>query len=474
MTLGTNPKVWSILTVTALVTLLCGFSWAQDDSKPLGLAGEWEAITPGPQGDVSHLLKIVETDGQWTGQITGPTGETKDVKNLRVTGNRIKFTIPIPKFNSEANFSGTLNPANDTLAATIEVAQMPGKQELLYNRRETSVKTEDGVERYLVGSGPEGIWFGEVRTADGEYQQVSLTIREDNGEYIITLEDPFVNSVRGQDIKVTETYISFTFRPVGSDYPSHFSGSYIAADDRLTGSFSQRGVSRFIKFHRDPTTIILGKTKDGQIILPARIRHLHNFAVTGRLSYWAAMHMVKDETYNINSITTGQLNFDLSGRWFAMDNFSIFARYYKGGLGFSDEESKLAPFQSLGLNSDSTMKLNGWEFGVTGYLGNAISESMKFNPYLTASFGKATWEVNSSGSGSDIIAIDDRPLEGKDWAAGFGIGTEYEINSSFNLEFEWMWRYFMTEDEFTWVNVDEHWTNTHAWALSLGVTYMFF
>ncbi len=380
MTLGTNPKVWSILTVAVLATVICGASWAQDDAE---LKGEGGASA-------------------------------------------------------------------------------------------TSAESEDVVKKYLVGSGPEGVWLGRVRAPDGEETLVTLTLENETGEYTATLEDPFVDVVHGQNVKVTDTLISFTFRPTGSDYPSHFTGTYIAADDRVSGSFSQRGVSRFVKFHRDPTTVSLGTTPDGQIIVPARVRHQHNLGLTGRLSYWAAIHMVKDETYNMNAITTSKLNFDGSIRYWIMDAFSVFARGYRGSLGFTDDAEKLAPFEGMGLNGESTMKLDGWEFGVTGYLGNAINETSRFNPYMTAVGGKVNWEVNAKERGSEIIEIDEDPIQGKDWAFGLGLGTEYELTPNFNLEFEWMWRYFKTENSMIWKNVDEDWSNTHAWALSFGVTYLFF
>ncbi len=333
---------------------------------------------------------------------------------------------------------------------------------------------EDIGKKYTVGSGPAGIWFGRVRSPDGEETQVTLTIDNESGDYVITLEDPFVDTVRGENVKVNDTMISFTFRPTGADYPSHFTGTYIAADDRVSGSFSQRGASRFVKFRRDPSTVILGLTKDGEIIEPQRVRHLHRFAVTGRLSYWAAMHMVKDETYTINNLTTSKLNFDGALRWHARDAFAIYARYYKGNQGFTDDAAKLAPFEAYGLTSDSNLKLDGWEFGLTGYFGNIFSEDSRFNPYMTAAVGKVSWEVTTGDRGTDLVSIDDDPLKGKDLSAGFGFGTEYELSTTFNLEFEWMWRYFATADETIWVNTDEQWNNTNTWALSFGLTYLFF
>ncbi len=471
MTLGTNPKVWSILVFAILATMICGTSWAQEDT---GFEGEWEATTQSRDGQVTVILELKNDDDVWSGKITGPSGKSTNAENIRITGNRIKFSFGSTQMNITVSFSGTLDSDTDILSANLAAPNMPSPPELQYHRRMTSAQSEDGGKKFLVGSGPEGIWHGRVRAPDGEETQVILTLDNETSDYVITLEDPFVGSVTGQDIKVTDTLISFTFRPPGSDYPSHFTGTYVAADDRVSGSFSQRGVSRFVKFKRDPATIMLGTTADGQIIEPARKRHQHKFGVTGRLSYWPALHMVKDETYNLNSITTGQLNFDLGARYHLMDAFAVYVRAFRGGLSFSDDEVKLSPFAGYGLTSESTMKLDGWEFGFTGYMGNIFNEDSHFNPFMTASMGKTNWEVNSSGRGSDVIVIDEDPLKGKDWAFGIGFGTEYELTNNINLEIEWMWRYFKTQDDTVWVNTDEVWSNTNAWALSFGATYMFF
>lgn len=472
MTLGTNPKVWSIFAVALMATVFCSVALAQEDMDP---SGKWEATVPTPQGDQTVLLTLDGTDGQWSGQLTGRTGEAKDLTGVRVNGNRVQFKFPVDGMDFEASFSGTLGEDGESLAGTISVPNFDQKQELLFHRSKTSVEGDDGIKKYRVGSGPAGVWVGRVRNADGDDTDVTLTVDStDSGDYIITLEDAFVESVRGENVKVTDSSVAFTFRPQGAPYPSHFTGTYIAADDRVSGSFSQRGASRFVKFERDPTTVILGIGPDGEIIEPARTRHQHRFGVTARMSYWAALHMVKDETYNINCMTTGQFNYDGALRWYAMDGFAIHGRIYHGGFGITDDPKKLERFAPIGLNENSTMKMDGWEFGITGYFGNIIKESSHFNPFMTAVAGKASWEVYEGDRGSDVVAIEDQPLSGKDWAFGFGLGTEYELSSSWNLEFEWMWRYFMTEDKTIWPNVDEDWSNTHAWALSLGVTYLFF
>lgn len=472
MALGINPKVWSIIAVAALATFFSGAALAQDE---VSLAGEWETKVTNPmnQEENTVILTLEENEGRWTGKVSNDRGETEELRSVRISGNRVQFKFPENEMNIDVSYSGTLDAESGHILGNVQTPM--GDQEMNFHRRVTSVQGEDGPKKYAVGSGPAGVWLGKVKMPDGEDQIVKLTLdSDDQGEAFAILEDPFVDSVRGEDVDITDTMVSFTYRPAGQPYPSHFTGSYIAADDRLTGSFSQRGASRFVKFRRDPETTVLGFTDDGQAIEPARTRHQHAFAVNGRLSYWVALHMVKDETYNLNSITTSRLGFDGSLRWFATDAFALFGRFYRGGLGFTDDAAKLANHADKDLTSESTLNLNGWEFGATGYLGNIINESSRFNPYMTAVAGKASWEVNAEGRGSDILAIDQEPLEGTDWAFGFGLGTEYEMSPSLNLEFEWMWRYFATADEFIWEDTENDWTNTHAWTLSAGVTYMFF
>lgn len=475
MALGMNPKVWSIVLIAALVTVFSGFALAQEEGDAPTPAGEWETTVTNPrnQAEVKIILVLEEVDGKWTGTLSNGQGEAEDLQRVRVNDNRVQFAFPANEMNLDASYSGSLDPESGQLLGNVETPM--GDQEMNFHRRVTSVKGEDGQKKYAIGSGPAGVWLGKVRMPDGEEQTVRLTLDSDKqGDPYAILEDPFVNEVHGEDVKITDTMISFTYRPDGQRYPSNFTGSYVAADDRLTGSFSQRGASRFVKFSRDPETTVLGFTDDGQIIEPARIRHQHNLAVTGRVTHWLALHMVKDDSYTLNNMTTSRLGLDGSLRYFPRDAVSIFARYFRGGFGMTDDEEKLGNHAATGVSSESSLNLSGWEFGVTGYLGNIINESSRFNPYMTAAVGQASWEVNAEGRGSDILAIDDDPLEGSDWVAGFGLGTEYEMSPSFNLEFEWMWRYFATEDEFTWPDTENDWSNTHAWTLSLGATYLFF
>jgi hypothetical protein len=471
MTLGSNPKVWSILTIVALTTVFCGVSLGQEEIDP---AGKWEMTVPGPNGDMTIFLTLENNDGDWSGTIENPLTGSIPLQGIKISGNSVKFDYMSKRTDSKVTYTGSVDAETGLLSGNFSAAGASQKQPAKFYRSKDSIEGEDGAKKYRVGSGPEGIWHGKVRSPDGEDTQVILTLDNENGDYIATLEDPFVDLVRGENVQVTNTMISFTFRPDGAQFPSHFTGTYVAAEDRVTGSFSQRGVSRFVKFHRDPATVILGFTPDGEIIEPARVRHQHNFGVNARLSYWVAVHMVKDEVYNMNSITAHQLNFDGALRWHALDAFAIYVRGYRGGFGFTDNSYKIEPFTEYGLTSNSSITMDGWEVGITGYFGNILNEDSRFNPYMTAAAGQVVWEVNEGERGSAVISIDDKKLRAVDLAVGFGLGTEYELSRSFNLEFEWMWRIFLTKDETRWANANEIWGDTHAWALSLGLTYMFF
>jgi len=325
----------------------------------------------------------------------------------------------------------------------------------------------------LAGTTPAGQWVGEVKTPDGDKVQIHLTLQQENSTWTGTLEDPTMGETSVSNLKVTDTWVSFTFKPASAPFPLNFTGSYIAGDDRVTGTFSLHGSSRFVKFKRVPGSETVAVAGGEEPPEPMRIRHDYKFAVTGRFSYWAALHVVKDEYYNLNAMTVGTPNYDVSFKWFVMDGFNVFFRYYRGGMNYTDDPDKLGQYPELNVSGDSYLTLDGMEIGVMGYLGNIMMRNSRFNPYLTGTLGQTSWEFNESGRGSPVVVPGLHPLEGDDLAVSFGIGTEYELSRKLVLELEWAWRYFLTQDEVLWPNPDELWSNTHAWALSAGLTFGF-
>jgi hypothetical protein len=324
------------------------------------------------------------------------------------------------------------------------------------------------------GTNPAGKWVGEVRTPDGDKAEIFLTLDQQGGDWQGTLEDPMLGGVTPlMSLNVTSTVVRFAFKPENAPFPMHFTGSYIAADDRLNGTFSLHGNSRFVKFRRVPGSEAVALPPGVEPPEPARIRHDYNFAVTGRLGWWASLHVVKDEAYKINSITKADMAFDAAAKWFVLDGFNVFVRAYRGGQGFTDEPLRLEPFEDIGLTSDSYLKLDGFEFGGMGYLGNVLMRNSNFNPYRSAGFGRTSWELTADGRGSEVLVLDQEPLQGTDWSLFFGLGTEYALNERMALEFEVLWRYFMTQDDTLWLDTDNQWSNTHAWGLSGGLTFGF-
>lgn len=468
MTLGTTPRFWFAMMLVALacITLNTTTALAQESYE-----GSWVAKVPGPQGEIEFTLNLTKSEYEvWSGTLKGAQ-RTVDLEKLVVNGTALSFSVPNPEMGITAVFAGTFD--GNRLQGSMKAGEFPA-QELNFIRQVDTIVSEDGGKKYRVGSGPAGVWTGRVRAPDGEDSHVILKLDKEGSDWLASIEDPFVDAVSGESVKVTETMISFTFRPEGAPFPSHFSGTYIAAEDRVTGSFSQRGTSRFVKFERDPSTVTLGLGPDGEPIQPPRVRHAYKFGLTGRLSYWPSLHLVKDETYNINTLTKGALNYDLGLKFFVLDGFNVFARAFRGGQGMTDDAVKLADFEDIGLTSESYLKLDGYEFGVMGYLGNVVAPNSAFNPYLTAAVGHASWELTDTGRGSTVLSLDDEAFTGSDFCAAFGLGTEYELNENMCLEFEFLWRYFMTEDTEKWTDNDNIWSNTHAWSLSAGLTYGFF
>ena len=325
----------------------------------------------------------------------------------------------------------------------------------------------------FAGTTPAGEWQGTMKTPDDEEVDIFLTLSKEGTVWSGTLDSDAIGTTAITGLRVTDTRISFTFQPEGAPFPAHFTGSYIAGDDRVTGTFSLRGNSRFVKFKRVPGSEVVPLAPDEEPRLPARIRHDYKFALTARGSYWAALHVVKADNYNINTLTAGDWAIDASLNWFAMDEFNLFVRGYRGGQKFTDNQDKLDRYADIGLNSGSYLKLDGFEIGAKGYLGNVMMRNSKFNPYLTATAGMVQWELTEGGRGTEVLVLDEQAFTGDAPAVSFGLGTEYELSSSFALEFEWAWRYFLTGDDAKWPDPDNTWSNTHAWALSFGLMWGF-
>ncbi|MCB1183754.1 hypothetical protein KDM41_09980 [bacterium] len=324
----------------------------------------------------------------------------------------------------------------------------------------------------IAGTTPAGQWVGEVKSPAGDEVEIHLTLQKEGNNWTGTLEDPTMGETVVSNLRVTDTRISFTFKPANAPFPLHFSGSYVAGDDRVTGTFSLHGTSRFVKFKRVPGSEAVDVPAGEEPKTPARIRHEYSFAVTGRMSYWLALHVTKDDVYGINDLTRGTINFDGALKWFPMDGFNVLVRYFRGGHDLTDHPDKLAEFAHLGVSENSYIKLDGFEIGIQGFLGNKISPNSRFNPYLTGVIGQVDWALQENGRGSDSLVEGLYAFEGTGLSTGFGIGTEYELGSSLMLEFEWMWRYFLTEDADKW-DADTTWSNQHSWNLSAGLTFGF-
>lgn len=329
-----------------------------------------------------------------------------------------------------------------------------------------------GIASEAIAVGPSGTWSGKMRSPTGEEFEVTLTLDGSGSTWSGTISDAEKGEVPLENVRITATRLSFTFRPEGGAIPANFTGGYIAGDDRITGTFSMRGNSRFVKFER----VASDDSAAAAVLEPqeaVRVRHPHKFGATARIAWWPAIHVVKDDYHKINDLTTSDIAFDLTFRWNAMDAFTLFVRGFYGGQGITDDPNKLAPFTDLGLTSNSYMAIQGAEFGVMGFLGNKMMKESRFNPYLTAAVGFCNWELTEDGRGSNLIVLDRYAMEGSDLTTAIGFGFEYEMGRDVALELEWLWRSFWTKDEDKWPDSDTYWGNTQTWSVAFGITFGF-
>ena len=86
-------------------------------------------------------------------------------------------------------------------------------------------------------STPSGTWVGKMKTPDGEEFEITLVLDGLGESWTGSLQDEFMGELPLENLKVTATRINFTYRPTGVPFPATFSGSYVAAQDRITGTF---------------------------------------------------------------------------------------------------------------------------------------------------------------------------------------------------------------------------------------------
>lgn len=334
-----------------------------------------------------------------------------------------------------------------------------------------------------------GRWAGEIETPDGKKAEIYLVLGQKDGAWTGSLEDPALGSAQVSNLKVTATSISFKFQPQGAPFAVNFSGSYVAGDDRVTGTFSLQGSSRFVKFRRvgaPAAPAASGTPAAGQdkAAVPAaspadtsaaavRVKHPFRVAVTGRAGWWVSLHSVKDEQYTINNLTAAAPAFDGAVKWYVLDGFAIFVRGVRGGQAMSEDPILTAPYAANGLGADSYLVLDGFEFGMNGYLGQKLMPDSRFNPYLTGGAGRYDWSMTTAGRGTAPMTIDQKALEGTDLGGWFGMGTEYALADKLALELEWAWRFYLTRDTAAWRDSEDVWGNSLAFALSAGLTYGF-
>ena len=146
-------------------------------------------------------------------------------------------------------------------------------------------------------------------------------------------------------------------------------------------------------------------------------------------------------------------------------------RGYRGGQSATEDAQKLARYEDIGYSSESYLRLDGWEFGMTGYLGNVMMPNSHFNPYLTAAFGSVSWEQTAAGRGTEVIVVGPQPPRGQ--RPGRAVRPGHRVPDVPRLRPGVRMGLALLHDRGRRTSGPTRTTpghNTHAWTLSLGLT----
>jgi len=317
---------------------------------------------------------------------------------------------------------------------------------------------------------------GEVETA-----LVLKLVQASDGSWIGKVQSP-ADSLQYDELtrlSISGSAISFRYRPAETPAQVIFSGNYQSWTDAIkgiviVGNYNIPVTLQRVGLHPDAAAAAAADSARAGLeeIKVVNIRHKKHFALVARGAYWLPIHVLKDDSREINDITTAEWAYGGGLRWYVIDDMAINVRGTFGGLKFDTTDQKLAQFESIGLNRDSYLQFDGWEGDITVYLGDAMFARSRFNPFLTFLVGYYDWALRASGRDSDTHAILEVPVAGKDWGFGLGLGTEYPFGQTFALEVSWIWQFVLTKDDKKW-DSELFWSNTTFWSLNLGLVINF-
>ena len=215
-----------------------------------------------------------------------------------------------------------------------------------------------------------------------------------------------------------------------------------------------------------------------------RAYHPFVLAVSGSFVNLIPINILKEEIYDINDLTRTGRGYAADVRLYILDGLAVSVGGMRTGFPLVDNKgAQMAEintrFEGDPITPDNFLRLDGLYFNLTAYLGSKLVPESKFTPYMRGGVLYFDWALEENGRGSDPILYQDEIIEGTDFGAGFGIGTEYRLSGKALLDLQLFWGYVLTGDEIKYeglqspFNNSYYWTNTHFWNTSLGLVIGF-
>jgi opacity protein-like surface antigen len=239
---------------------------------------------------------------------------------------------------------------------------------------------------------------------------------------------------------------------------------------------------------QDPSTAALEDAEapatDEAVEMERPRRHPGVFGVAVGVQNLIPIHILKEEISDMNDLTAAGLGFGGGLRIYILDGLALTADYRRGGMSFVDnKEAEMDLIRGQlddgsMFNSDTYLKLDGFSFGVTTFIGDHMSPDSRFNPFVSLNALVYDWSVTADDRDGALLSYQDEPIEGTDVGMSFGFGTEYKVAKRALIELGLSWHYLLTGDEilfdgFQAPNKSFYWTNTHWWGLSGSLVFGF-
>jgi hypothetical protein len=117
---------WTALLVAAIIVSFSGLARAAADDKKPNVAGTWEWTTQRNNQEQKHAIKFKQDGDKVTGVYVPPRGDEVELKEVKLDGSNISFTITRKIQNNDRTIKYNGKVEGDTIKGKSEMVRDDG------------------------------------------------------------------------------------------------------------------------------------------------------------------------------------------------------------------------------------------------------------------------------------------------------------------------------------------------------------